>query len=481
MCFALKDLKLHSQILKFRKFAVDFSEKENIVYSLITSCNVRKFTRALLAHNFFFITKTFNPVSAHSRANLFHDSLSNQQLNSIEETNHHYRKMTTQAEEIPLHLTEKFFEEILRKHHETKNIKVLNKCIQLATKPGDNFTSEIYRATVEYTFDGATQTISLVVKNMASLSGRDALLESLHVYERETTMYCHTLPAMSKLLHDKVALAAKCYHATDEPCKLLVFEDLQDSKFQMAAKGHGLDFDHCRMVLEKIGKFHATSMVVAQQQPDAMKIFNFGVFNPQQRNADLENFFVQGFATLADGVDHWSGFETIAKKLRRIQPDLLTWIYSYLDDDDTGFKVLNHGDLWMNNILFRYEGNAETSSPTDVIFVDYQASYYATPSYDLNYFLWISPSPQVRENHWTDLVEVYYKSLSETLTSLNAAFVPTFDDLMVEMKKKLFNGKVNLASHLKILKLFLSFSFYILLGNYARCIDGAETRHRTKD
>lgn len=46
---------------------------------------------------------------------------------------------------------------------------------------------------------------------------------------------------------------------------MIVFEDLKSLGYLMADREIGLDEDHCKIVLEKLGRFHAASMILAEQ------------------------------------------------------------------------------------------------------------------------------------------------------------------------------------------------------------------------
>ncbi|XP_055698648.1 uncharacterized protein LOC129799064 [Phlebotomus papatasi] len=98
-----------------------------------------------------------------------------------------------------------------------------------------------------------------------------------------------------------------------------------------------------------------------------------------------------------------------------------------------GYRVLNHGDFWINNILFKYD---EIGKPIDTIFVDLQMTYYTSPAHDLQYFINTSPQTIVRENQREDLLQVYYQSFAKTLKDLNHNTIPTFDDLLEEIRKR---------------------------------------------
>lgn len=88
----------------------------------------------------------------------------------------------------------------------------------------------------------------------------------------------------------------------------------------MADRKALLNLNHCNLVLSKLGRFHASSMVLAKQNPNLMKIFNFGMFHPNGiEPAITDNVFVKGLETLTQVVDEWEGYEEIASKMKKIQ------------------------------------------------------------------------------------------------------------------------------------------------------------------
>jgi Ecdysteroid kinase-like family len=222
---------------------------------------------------------------------------------------------------IPDRLSNEFFTKVLREAFKlTDPVTIESTNIQLATVAGDNYCSEIYRAVIVFSVQSKVQQISLIVKDMPPGEHRGAVLDDLKVYERETEMYCQTIPAMSKLLGNEF-FSARCLFATDEPCKMMVFQDLKALGYQMADRKAGLDYEHCRMIMEKLGKFHATSMVLGERQPEVMRSYKYGMLDPNVRknNDHLEKFFNGGLDMLIKVMGDWEGYESILERLRKIR------------------------------------------------------------------------------------------------------------------------------------------------------------------
>jgi hypothetical protein len=89
-------------------------------------------------------------------------------------------------------------------------------------------------------------------------------------------------------------LYPKCIYA----CKtFLVLEDLSAEGFRMGERREGLDLDHCLMVMRSLGKFHAASVILQQQDPDSMK--------------EYDNSFFCDSAILNSWPKYFSGEETL--------------------------------------------------------------------------------------------------------------------------------------------------------------------------
>lgn len=101
------------------------------------------------------------------------------------------------------------------------------------------------------------------------------------------------------------------------------------------------------------------------------------------------------------------------------------------------FRVLNHGDIWVNNIMFKKQND----KPIDLKFVsrrllihfnflfnvifyisiqiDFQLSFYTSPGYDLNYFLVMSPNLETRTTREEEFLEAYREEFNTKLREFN--------------------------------------------------------------
>lgn len=166
------------------------------------------------------------------------------------------------TDKFPDFISKELFEKSLKNGFSNDSIIITDYEITMGSSTGDNYCSDIYRAKIVYTKDGKpNNSIFLIVKAMPFVEARSPALDDLEVFDKEVTMYTETIPKISKIL-DGEYMCARCFYAVKSPVQLIVFEDLKALGFQMADRQSGIDEAHCKLVLGKLGRFHAASIVL---------------------------------------------------------------------------------------------------------------------------------------------------------------------------------------------------------------------------
>lgn len=289
------------------------------------------------------------------------------------------------AEEIPDWLNKAFLEDILQKHFNDEALKVKCLKIQQCGGKGDSYASVMFRVGT-YFCDGTNpetvQFRSFIVKTLPDL---EIALEKLgsdnyNVQNKEMEMYRDLLPQFKKVLMS-IGEAGDIFPgaiAVDKTLQVIVLEDLAEKKFVMADRTKGLDLNHILMSLRQLARMHAASAVIDAQNPKAFEHLDTGFFT---RKTDVFHVMFESLCeAMIEEVDTWEGYEYYAKKLPQVRKNLVKNAQRAFDCDDGDFHVLNHGDLWTNNLMFTYD---DAGNPTDSILLDFQFSAMGSPALDL--------------------------------------------------------------------------------------------------
>lgn len=90
-----------------------------------------------------------------------------------------------------------------------------------------------------------------------------------------------------------------------------------------------------------------------------------------ERNFQAEQnreFFLKKFQMAIKITERTPGYESIAKKMKVLEPTYIQRAWENFDSKKGLLKVLNHGDLWRNNLFFKYESD-ESNIPNECLFV----------------------------------------------------------------------------------------------------------------
>lgn len=166
---------------------------------------------------------------------------------------------------VPDYMNLDFFKAVLEEGLFIINGKFSRIVFEMGSGAGDNYCSSIYRVKLVFkrTDESENEELSVIIKCIP-ISEATQFLENVGVYLIEKSMYQDIIPRMEILLKDS-HFGAKMYYAQRQPIYTIAFEDLKVKGFTTAVRQDLLDEEHCRMIMSKLGQFHATSMVLAQR------------------------------------------------------------------------------------------------------------------------------------------------------------------------------------------------------------------------
>ncbi|XP_014280692.1 uncharacterized protein [Halyomorpha halys] len=304
-----------------------------------------------------------------------------------------------------------------------------------------NYKSTFTRIVVKVVLgNGKTVKKSLILKNPQTENG--AVTEkTLNLFETEIKVNTSLLKEMGFLMDDFQdsggIMWSKLLH--HEPCNTLVFEDLEAEGFKHIQWNSTLDADHCILVLRTLGKYHGISKVLEGKGVFMKEDFNSACHFLTDENF-IKNFFITGFQVLKRGILRYWGlsWDSVAERLKIPEELLNRRLKEIAELSETRFNVLNHGDCWLNNFMFKYDMD---SKPYKMRFMNFQRSFYNSPCLDITFFMYTSIDATMRRNHFDRLLKCYYDSLVSTLDKYGfRGTKPTYDEISSDMDRVSFFG-----------------------------------------
>ncbi|XP_052902861.1 uncharacterized protein LOC128310296 [Anopheles moucheti] len=336
---------------------------------------------------------------------------------------------------IPEWMTNDFFIDAVTKAFNVSNSEFTVEQIDVrpATEAGDNFVSIMYRVKVTVLMGntGADRRIvSLIVKALPRLGLSEEMISALNVFPKEMAVYTEILPAFEQLYREQgvqVTFGPRCLKHCTDPTDIIVMEDLKDRNFQMAVRQKGLDLEHCHTLLRRLAQFHAASAVYHERNGPYDAKFKEGMYSEKNR-AMFEQFQAQHDVFMYETMCTWpNNGKLYAELLKRWGMEMFDALLRITKPDPAKFNVLNHGDIWCNNMMFQYDDGEKIK---EITLVDFQMCMWSSPVIDLHYFIFSSVRANLKLRQLDHLICYYFQHLTENLTLLQYAGVrPSLQDL----------------------------------------------------
>ncbi|CAD1476380.1 unnamed protein product, partial [Heterotrigona itama] len=318
------------------------------------------------------------------------------------------------------HLTidECVLEKALRRKFSNETVKILHAEYYSLSEKGLNFLSDLYEIHIRYTDISSNNEKTKESKSVNVVVKVEPLNELLHsivsqqdLFVTELKVLRDVLPRIKRFVSQQLG-PDLLYGCNDS--RILIMENLIERGFAMKDRQKGLSLEHCRLVLQQLARLHAGSVAVFEQDPEIVESLTDGGILSTKCPKTFIRMMEVSLLRIAEELRSWPDEKCActASKLMKLSGTIGAECTHIYDHDADEFCVLNHGDCWINNIMFRENQNGQ---PVELLLVDYQMSVYTSPAVDLLYFLNICPEFDIKYTEDDYFLKIYLNTLEETM------------------------------------------------------------------
>ncbi|XP_075145779.1 uncharacterized protein LOC142220487 isoform X2 [Haematobia irritans] len=339
------------------------------------------------------------------------------------------------AKEKPEWLTQDLFREFLEKDFPNFK-KIKNFIVKPAVATGENYMTVLLRVNLSVEMpDSSMKTTSYMLKILPSVEKFKMMVKQWQVFAKELRTYTKLIPKFEEY-YGRAGVKVKFAPCILEPLRtkidddLLILEDLRLKGFKNFNRHLGLDLLHTKAVLKKLAQFHAASAYYVDMEGPFPSLYDQcfssakDVFGGHRQR--IASNFRQNLHLYGD-VMH------LEEKLRIYGENQIDPFHLKSEKNPYEFNVLNHGDLWVNNIMFQYH---EDGSLKETYFIDFQMGRYGSPAQDLLYFLISSTNLDIKIQQFDNFIAYYHRELIDHLQLLKyQGQLPKLKDLHMALYK----------------------------------------------
>ncbi|KAJ8873286.1 hypothetical protein PR048_026920 [Dryococelus australis] len=314
--------------------------------------------------------------------------------------------------------------------------------VRSLTKPGDNYGSTMLA--VDVSLSPGPRTLHFVAKMLPKSAVIQELFQCEVTVRKEVNTYLLVSPAYERIQKENnvpedkyIDVFPKCYAARTsskgsaapvDDSAIILQENLKVQGFECGNRFTGLDLAHCKIVVDKLARFHATAIAMKLEKPEEFKATVLQT-TTKVTIGPPDRMLIRLFENVPEYESLKERIETSILKSKKIFDGV------YPSSPREPFATLIHLDLWTNNIMFQYRPGSSKINPTSLKFVDFQVTGYGSPARDLIFFLYTSASLEVLSENFDKLVRLYHENFLDCLRILGCDATPfSFDEFLKEIE-----------------------------------------------
>lgn len=266
------------------------------------------------------------------------------------------------------------------------------------------------------------ETVTLFIKGLPlNEQARDTVV-GVGAFKKESLFYKHLADDITEAVGRwrgpdfQPAVFPQCRLITDE---CMVFDDLAPFGFVGLDARAEFPIEHARLVVRALGELHAGSLVLEERRGrtilEQIPELGFETFFHAGKGHRNETWHRASFKVCHEIVPHLDKYKGDPALVARIQaglPALLRQVFDVMGAWPGVRNVINHGDVWTNNFMFRSDASGR---PVEVSLVDFQLARYTPPASDLVFFAAFCLDRAQQEAHMDELTRLHWQAIADAL------------------------------------------------------------------
>ncbi|KAL7742462.1 hypothetical protein ACLKA6_019090 [Drosophila palustris] len=304
------------------------------------------------------------------------------------------------------------------------------------TKPGDNYGS------IMLTIDAKVKRPNGVVEDLPLIAKLPPLTNDLYwqLFKPERTcltensVYKYLAPELEKLQLEAGVLPTKLFDgfpryygsrislSADATAKVdrdavLVQENVAVSGYKPGDRHKPYDLAHTVLILHYMAQYHALPMALRLQKPQVFDQYLRPYFRKFNMNDNMAPEVISALnnETLSDIKTIFKDDDGVVKRVQELL-ELYDELQSAEDVPDGPWTSIVHMDLWINNLMIKYE---DANVPAKLKIVDFQIAQYESIVHDIIFFLLSSVDTTILEENYYNFLRIYYEAFIKSLRSVH--------------------------------------------------------------